>query len=217
MWNRAALLAMAAYILLSAVLHHHYQYRLNPDGVSYLRAAERYAQGDFQGAVNGYWAPLLSWLTALGIRAGITPLTAIKVWEFFFGLVLLAGMSGLLARFEVVGKPRALALGLGVVHALCFSLTLVTPDVVTAAILILYYVVIWDPEFARKPWSGMLCGALGALAYFAKNYNFYFFAIHYAAMCAWYFRSATAPKDRAGVVAMPLPGSRYFSRCPGYG
>lgn len=55
--------AMAAFTLLLG-LAHWYQFRhvIYADGISYLEIAERYAEGNFAEALNGYWSPLFSWL-----------------------------------------------------------------------------------------------------------------------------------------------------------
>ncbi|MEO8192732.1 MAG: hypothetical protein ABI681_02700 [Gemmatimonadales bacterium] len=38
--------------------------RMDADGMSYVDVAYSYANGDWAGAVNGYWSPLFSWLIA---------------------------------------------------------------------------------------------------------------------------------------------------------
>ncbi len=37
---------------------------MNVDGMSYIDVARAYANGDWAGAINGYWSPLYSWLVA---------------------------------------------------------------------------------------------------------------------------------------------------------
>jgi hypothetical protein len=46
-------------VLLTGAIHAwHGRFAINPDGVAYLDLAERYAQGDWAAALNGYWSPL---------------------------------------------------------------------------------------------------------------------------------------------------------------
>lgn len=188
---------LALYVVAAAALFTHYQYRLNPDGVSYVSIAEKYARGDALGAINRHWAPLLSWLTAPAIYFGVPGVAAAKVWLLVAGLAALAAFVVLLRQFEVTGRPRAIALASALVCALSFALTLVTPDVLTVALLAVYYCVIWSSRYTDSRWAGALCGLLGALAYLAKNYNFYFFFAHFAAMTAWlHLRSATPGAKR---------------------
>ncbi len=55
-------------LLMSVVLwliYPHYQYYIDPDGTAYLTIAQRYANGDYAQAINGYWSPWACWLTAL--------------------------------------------------------------------------------------------------------------------------------------------------------
>jgi hypothetical protein len=80
---------LLAYTALGLGLLAAYQFQINPDGIAYLDIAEKYARGDVWGAVNAYWSPLISWLTAVLRLLGLPPQVAIK-------LVLLMGgwMSG---------------------------------------------------------------------------------------------------------------------------
>ena len=50
--------SVASYLLIV----HWYQYNLNPDALSYITIAQKYAHFDIRHAVNGYWAPMFSWL-----------------------------------------------------------------------------------------------------------------------------------------------------------
>lgn len=43
------------------------RFSMDPDGISYLDVADRYAHGDWSHAINAYWSPLYSWLLAGGM------------------------------------------------------------------------------------------------------------------------------------------------------
>jgi hypothetical protein len=52
------------------------QYYIDPDATAYLTIAQRYAHGDLQRAINGYWSPWSIWLTAALIKTGIAAFKA---------------------------------------------------------------------------------------------------------------------------------------------
>ncbi|QUV78790.1 hypothetical protein [Chloracidobacterium thermophilum] len=87
---------LLAYTALGLGLLAPYQFQINPDGIAYLDIAEKYARGDVWGAVNAYWSPLISWLTA-GLRLlGLPPQVAIKLVLLTGGAVALGGVWRLL-------------------------------------------------------------------------------------------------------------------------
>ncbi|GEK21636.1 ArnT family glycosyltransferase [Cellulomonas xylanilytica] len=51
----------------------------NIDGISYISIARQYAGGHLHDAVNAYWSPLISWLAAPLLLAGVGDLTAVTV------------------------------------------------------------------------------------------------------------------------------------------
>jgi len=63
--------ALLLYVAL-LIIYPHYQYYIDPDGTAYLTISKRYAAGDIQRAINGYWSPWACWLTAGLIRCGYT-------------------------------------------------------------------------------------------------------------------------------------------------
>src|SRR3954465_15802580 len=82
----------ASAVLMCVVLffiYPHYQYYIDPDGTAYLTISQRYADGEYAKAINGYWSPWSCWLTALLIKAGINVIHA--SW-----LVNIAGATGFL-------------------------------------------------------------------------------------------------------------------------
>jgi hypothetical protein len=58
------------------LIYPHYQYYVDPDGTAYLTISQRYANGDYRKAINGYWSPWSCWLTAMLIKAGIAAIPA---------------------------------------------------------------------------------------------------------------------------------------------
>jgi len=60
--DKKLVIILILYLVLGLTLLGYYQYQINPDGVGYIQTAWKYLSGDFYGAVNAYWGPLLSWL-----------------------------------------------------------------------------------------------------------------------------------------------------------
>jgi 4-amino-4-deoxy-L-arabinose transferase-like glycosyltransferase len=163
------------YMLLAARIQSDY---INPDGYSYLAVARYYAEG--HPVVRGYWSPLISWLIAPAVALGADPYAAFRV------LTQLCGLAWILLTVSLgkrAGLGRLSRLALGCTMAL-ITLTeyfyLVTPDLLSAAVVALYFVCLTHPRFLERPVrSGILIGLVGALTYYAKYYNFPFFLVHF--------------------------------------
>jgi hypothetical protein len=74
-----------------------------------------------------------------------------------------------------------------------FRFSLVQPmDFLLVCILIYYLGIVFSRAYYEKILWGLLCGLMGALAYFTKAYAFPFFVVHFFALNAfWYFSSGT--------------------------
>jgi 4-amino-4-deoxy-L-arabinose transferase-like glycosyltransferase len=87
--RRAALAIVAIAGLVHTVAR---RWSMNPDGISYLDIADRYAAGEWTTAINGTWSPALSWLFAGAFRV-VGPSPAFEftlVHLTIYGLYLLA-------------------------------------------------------------------------------------------------------------------------------
>lgn len=78
-------------------------HQVNTQGEACILLAKHYADGDFILAISSYWSPLLSWLLALGLKAGGSGLAAARLlWRLccLGGLFCLRIMAGrVLVRF----------------------------------------------------------------------------------------------------------------------
>jgi hypothetical protein len=91
------------YLILGFILLGYYQYQINPDGVGYIQTAEKYLSGDFQGAVDAYWGPLLSWLLIPFLYFNQDPTYALyvaKILSIIIGLFTIIGIRQLSYQFE---------------------------------------------------------------------------------------------------------------------
>jgi hypothetical protein len=182
-WRRFALRpelwAAVAYLVLALLLLKYFWYSIGKDNISYMSIAEKYAVGDFRNAINGYWAPLISWLLSGILLLGFSPLAGTKLLSLLIGLFACFSFGVLSRRFVSNERLRACLLALVVVSVLYHSLHRLSPDLLLAGILSLYFAVVFSPDYGRSKSAGWLCGIIGALAYFAKNYAFAFFVAHF--------------------------------------
>ncbi len=191
---------LTAYIISGIFLLKFYRYQISPDGVSYIEIAQKYASGDFYNAVNGFWSPLLSWLTALFIRLGSEPLYAVKITGFLTGIFALFGLRRLLGVLKVSAGIQKVLLFCAIPLFHSYYMTMATPDFLAAVILLFYLNSALDSDSWMKTGSAVKCGLLGAFAYFAKGYAFPFFLSHFTAVSALkYFFCEDTPQRREAV------------------
>lgn len=170
-----ALHAISGILLMRLYPHH-----MTTDTPSYISVACSYAEGRFHDAVNWVWSPLISWLLAPLIRVGMEPVSALHLLAVATGIAGLFGCRGLLRELGIRGPARAIMLLslVPVFHA--FSIVNPNPDLLMAALLLVYVRIAISRDYAESPRKGFSCGLLGAMAYFAKAYAFPFFLVHYS-------------------------------------
>ena len=148
------------------------------DGVSYLSIAEHWANGRSDLAVNGFWSPLLSFL--------LVPAALVGAPMFLSGQILM-GLIGLFALAMVKRLMRVLnydtlvddLLVIGAVPLVVYaSISLLTPDLLMAALLLGYLSTMID----RRPMSpvrrGVIAGCWAGAAFLAKAYALPFVVAH---------------------------------------
>ncbi|HUW84733.1 MAG TPA: hypothetical protein VMZ31_18270 [Phycisphaerae bacterium] len=186
---------LAAYLVLAGWLAWHNRDQINTDGVSYIMVARHYADGDWRLAVNGYWGPLLSWLLVPACRAGWDPLHAARLILVLVGGGLVTGVWYLCRRFDLVGVWRWATTAIAALMVAVYSTQLVTPDLMVAALLLGYLLLVTsDGLLARRLWA-LSCGLVGGLLYWTKAYGLPFFAVHFTVMVVLH---ALAGPRRAG-------------------
>src|SRR5579863_214004 len=77
------------YVVAVLLLYPIHRHRINPDATAYFSIAGKYARGDWFGAISGHWPPLLIWLIALGLKAGLNAVAATTVMDTAAGVLLL--------------------------------------------------------------------------------------------------------------------------------
>ena len=163
-----------AFIMLSLALLPFFRYHLNPDGIAYLRIARYYAEGNLRAAVNGCWSPLLCWMLAPLIRAGLQEMIAFRLLNILLAASLLYQVGGLVRRYcaDLPAVYRFSMLVSCALELLILHFNTITPDLLTLVLLLWLLELDLSGRLYRSAW---LCGLAGGLLYLSKAYCFYFF------------------------------------------
>jgi hypothetical protein len=153
---------------------------LNPDGLAYFSIARSYAETG--PAVRGYWSPLISWMGAAGMVLGMDPRVAFKAACGIAALAWIGAVDLLAAQYPLRPAGRLSVVTLAAYTGITFAYSkgfLGAADVLGAAALAVYFALLLRASSSpRRALTGMLLGAFGALAYFAKYFNFPFVLAH---------------------------------------
>jgi hypothetical protein len=168
------LLAGLFFIGASVGLYFQFAYHkfLNNDTLSYINLAERYAAGDWQHAINGYWSPLYSWLLCCCKLVHLPFLQSCYVINFIFaggGLYILCQLA-----YRYLTQPLFyFAFGLyALLLMLFYAMSTLTPDLMATVFCLWFLLLITDNRFILTKHIPILAGVAGAFAYFSKVYNF---------------------------------------------
>jgi hypothetical protein len=144
---------------------------LNNDTLSYINLAERYAAGDWQHAINGFWSPLYCWLLCLCKLAGLPLLQTCYVINFIvagLGLYILCK----LAHRYLIQPLFYFAFGLYALLLLLFyAMSSLTPDLMASVFCLWFLLLVTDQRFQFNKQMPWLAGILAACAFFAKLYS----------------------------------------------
>lgn len=174
--GRALLLGLfliASFSLLPLV-----RWDIDPDGVSYMNVAHAYLRGDFGAAVNGYWAPMYSWLLAGVFANGIEPILAAHLLGVVFGVAALHQVWALASALSIEAWTRRLVVAACVPLTALASVAGLSPDLLLVCLLLWYVRATVQSEQHGPVVAGVLTGLAGALSYFTKAYAFYFVLAH---------------------------------------
>jgi len=198
------------YSILGLLLLKYYQYQINPDGICYLSIAQKYLNGDFRNAINGYWSPLLSWLLAPFLLSGLPPLLAAKLISLIVGLLTIIGVRLLSYRFQMTERIRNMVLFSLIPSTLYFSLSVITPDLLGVCILVYYLNVIFNAHYSSRGYKGIFCGALGATAYLSRSYVFPFFIFHFLLFNVFHYFNGMTKEKKKNVLLNLFSGLAIF-------
>ena len=192
-----SLLTIPVYVLLCLALLPYFREIIDPDDTNYLKIAERYASGDWHTAINGMWSPLNSWIGALFLATGVKGILLFKYLNIAFGCIVLAAIRKLLQKSGLDRKYHFIALAGLIPFALYATYHELAADWLQCMIILLYLNLIFSPKYPTKTLYPLLCGVLGALAYYAKYYNFHFFWLSFIVLnFYWFYRKGDSTNIR---------------------
>lgn len=199
--------AYLVYLPLAVVVTLLSRHQLNVDGVAYLRIARYYAEGRFDLAVTGYWAPLMSWVLVPFHWAGVDLVLVGHLVNVAAGAVFILAVHRLsrgLGLHGPVDLVLPLAAGLLVVNWLGRGLT---PDALLASVLTLYFARNYAMTRSWRTRDAALAGGLAGLAYMVKYYALPFFLLHHLLVSAGLGRCDVAGRPSLARVRCWLTGT----------
>jgi len=171
------------YLFISIILLRFFQYKIAGDEISYIDIAHAYSVGHWENAINGYWSPLYAWLMVPFLFIiGFKPLYGVyisKILEITIGFFIILAVRKLGIVFNLDELVLRVFLASLILPIVLFALLYQTPDLLLVLVLTLYFSLIYNPSYQTKLRYGILCGIIGALAYFTKSFAFPFFLVHF--------------------------------------
>jgi hypothetical protein len=168
---------MLMYVVL-LIIYPHYQYFIDPDGIAYLTISQRYASGDMQKAINGYWSPWSCWLTASLIKQSISAIPASVIINTLGATGFLYISQSFFLKFNIIHKLQCL-LNVTLAFFLCYAVFWQSFDDLWECFFLLSTLrLMLADNFMKKPALWIVTSFIGTLAYFAKAYSFPFFILN---------------------------------------
>lgn len=174
-----------AYIILSICFFDSYVNEWCIDLIAYLNIAGKYARGYFQEAVNGYWAPLISWAIVPLLWLKTDPFVAFRIVNLLAGLLLLGLSAKMIERLSLRAATRAACFFTLTGFTLFYQLTSYTPDFFSVLPFFAYVYIIADPLRHSRRFFWLKAGIAGALCYFSKSFFFAFVSGHLILFTLW--------------------------------
>lgn len=210
--DRSSFIALSVVLIIySAFIISSYHYeRLTADSTIYFDIAKKYIQGEYRDAINGYWGPMLSWLLVPFIFFGSSEVFAVNALNLIVGVFTIIGVWIFSHRFEFTEKIRSAIMIALLPVMLLFSLVELF-DFLLVCFIVYYLGIIFNNDYPEKAHRGVLCGILGALAYFSKSYAFPFFIVHFSLMNVLHFIRCSTKKEKQKAVRNAVAGFLAFA------
>lgn len=187
-----------------------YRYQINQDAITYISIAQKYARADWYNAVNGHAYPLISWILAPFLAIGFEPLLTSKIVGLLIGIITIAAMGMLCYQLGFNRQRTLLCQFCSLPAILYFAYTIVTPDLLLAAIMLIYLRCTLAPAYSQTVRYGILCGISGGFAYLTKSYFLLFFLCHFPLLNCWYYFKNNRT-ERKNIIFSFLAGMVFFS------
>ncbi len=195
---------LGALILLTAgwyILHPHLMYYLDADSVAYMTIAQRYAEGSYPMAVNGMWSPLQEWLISPWMSEDLrSNLDHAQKSNLIIALGTLIAQYLILRRSGLSLRAQAIILWILAPVMVYFAYFQIFGDLLSVGLWLLIIRVLLQSRLST--WHLILISLLGAIAYLAKSYNFYYFPLFVLIYFLWQADDIRSGLLRAGYVML---------------
>jgi len=203
-------------IILGAALLPLYRYQINQDAITYISIAQKYARAEWFDAVNGHAYPLISWIMAPVLLTGLDPLLTAKLVNLGIGVATVFAMGAFCLQAGFSRRHTLLCQMSIIPGILYFAYSIIFPDLLLSAVLLVYHCCLITPSYNRSLRCGLACGLVGGIAYLTKSYCLLFFLCHFPLVNCWYFFKNTG-SDRKIIVANFISGMVIFlAICAGW-
>jgi hypothetical protein len=168
-------------------------YTDSPDTVFYLTISKKYADGNFFGAINNYWSPMMSWLLIPFRFARIDPMISFKLLQLALGTFAIVISSRLSSFFIQHRYIQQIFIASLVPLFLSYALAYSTPDLLFLTIALgmtdylLHLHASWFSNHHIENTTnntaikqGIYAGFAGALLYFTKSFGFPYFLLSFS-------------------------------------
>ncbi len=171
--------ALAVLVFIGAVgyMLPYYGYYLDTDAVAYETIWRRYATGELAQAINGMWSPLQVWLLVPFYKEGqllANHHTAV-LSNAIICILLLVSMAILIRKSKLSAVYQIGLIWIWSICLLYFCYLQVFGDLLSCLLLIWVILLLLVKRKNYLHWAAI--GIIGALSYFAKSYNFYYFPL----------------------------------------
>jgi hypothetical protein len=152
----------------------YYHKFMNIDTLSYINIAELYASGKFSLAINGCWSPLYSWILAVFLLIGIPSLACCYILNFVFAGICVYSLYQMSRKYLHDYRLLGLFNVFSILFFLNQALSVLTPDLLGAAIAFSFINQLLSPGFTQSRTKQIVAGITAGFLFFAKSYNFLF-------------------------------------------
>lgn len=170
---------LLVYFALCILVYPMQKYFIDADGISYISIALKYKAGNFKDGINGFWSPMISWIIALILFIIPNKILAAKVVGILIGGGVLYSVNLFAKLFSFTKKAELLIFCIAVPLMVCYSYYEVPVDFTLILFLLPYLYIVFHPSFFNHIKYPIIAGILGCLSYYAKQYAFPFFLLHF--------------------------------------
>ena len=168
-----AILYLSLILILMQYFMGDYNIVILSDFTAYVIIGERYANADWTKAINAAWAPGISWILAIGFKAGISKASIGICWLYFQSAILAFTCFMIVHTYVVRRMHRIVWLLVCAPGIVYFSLMYPSADIVVGCIY-LYFFSYLNSVVLNNTWSikeAIFLGLTASVAYLFKYFS----------------------------------------------